>query len=87
MKVVQTVFTGHCWRSGAHNVDRRVEVALIDGEGKDILSVGFSEGEPEDMSLYRDLSDAYDIADLVEKAYELGRKGVDVSFESNTEEY
>lgn len=30
MRVVQTVFTGHCWRSGEDNVDRRVEVALID---------------------------------------------------------
>lgn len=39
------------------------------------------------MTLNRDLSDAYSIADLVEKAYELGRDGVVVSFESNTEEY
>lgn len=87
MKVVQTVFTGHCWRSGEDDVDRRVEVALIDDEGLNVMSVGFSEGEPEDMTLGRDLNDAYSIADLVEKAYELGRDGVVVSFESTTEEY
>ncbi|MET3658484.1 hypothetical protein [Sporosarcina psychrophila] len=87
MKVVQTVFTGNCWRSGEDNVDQRVEVALIDDEGLDVMSVGFSEGEPEDMTLNRDLNDAYSIADLVEKVYELGRGGVVVTFESNTEEY
>lgn len=87
MRVVQTTFTGHCWRSGESDVDRCVEVALIDGEGKRLMCVGFAEGEPEDMTLNRDLNDVYSIADLVEKAYELGRKGVDVSFESTTEEY
>lgn len=87
MKVVQTVYTGHNWRSGEDDVDRCVEVALINDAGKKVQRVSFSEGEPEDMTLFRDLSDAYDIADLVEKAYELGRRGVDVSFESTTEEY
>lgn len=87
MKVVQTVFTGHDWMSGEDDVDRCVEVALIDDEGKRLLSVSFSEGEPEDMTLNRDLNDAYDIADLVERAYELGRDGVVVSFDINTEEY
>lgn len=87
MKIVQTVYTGNCWRSGEDNVDRRVEVALTDDEGKTLHSVGFAEGEPEDMVLFRDLSDAYDIASLVEAAYELGRKGVEVTFENTTEEY
>ena len=87
MKIVQTVYTGHCWMSGEDDVDRCVEVALINEEGKKLMSVSFSEGEPEDMTLGRDLSDAYDIAELVEKAYELGRKGIKVSFEDNTEEY
>lgn len=87
MKIVQTVFTGHCWMSGEDNVDRCVEVALVDDEGKKVQRVSFAEGEPEDMKLYRDLSDAYDIASLVEAAYELGRKGVEVTFETTTEEY
>lgn len=87
MKVVQTVYTGDCWRSGESDVDRRVEVALINDKGKVVHSVGFSEGEPEDMVLYRELEDAYEIAALVKAAYELGRKGVEVTFEDVTEEY
>lgn len=86
MKVVQTVYTGDDWMSGEKDVDRKVEVALIDDEGKTIQNVRFGEGEPEDMKLFRDLSDAYEIADLVEAVYELGRKGVAVSFENKTEE-
>ncbi|QIG62576.1 hypothetical protein [Sporosarcina phage Lietuvens] len=87
MRVIQTVYTGHDWMTGEDDVDRRVEVSLIDDEGKTLSSVGFSEGEPEDMTLGRDLNDAYSIADLVEAAYELGRKGVEVDFDSVTEEY
>lgn len=87
MKLVQTIYTGHDWMSGEDDVDRCVEVALIDDSGKKLKRVSFSEGEPEDMTLGRDLSDAYDIADLVKKAYELGRSGIEVSFEEVTEEY
>lgn len=86
MKVVQTIYTGYDWMSMEDEVDRRVEVALADGDGKRIQSVSFSEGEPEDMTLHRDLSDAYEIMELVQVAYELGRNGVEVSFEYVTEE-
>jgi len=87
MKVVQTVYTGNCWRSGESDVDRCVEVSLIDDSGKTLNSVSFSEGEPEDMTLFRDLSDAYDIASLVQAAYDLGREGTVVEFDDKTEEY
>lgn len=87
MKVVQTIYTGSNWMTGEDDVDRCVEVAIINAEGTTVSSVSFSEGEPEDMTLGRDLNDVYNIADLVETAYQLGRKGVDVSFEYITEEY
>lgn len=86
MKIVRTVYTGNCWRSGATDVDRRVETAIINTDGTTMNSVEFSEGEPEDMVLFRDLSDAYDIIDLLELAYELGRDGVEMTVEYNTEE-
>lgn len=86
MKIVETIYTGHNWMSG-DDVDRCVEVTLIDDEGKVISSVSFAEGEPEDMVLFRNLSDAYSIAGLVKEAYELGHRGVDVKFESKTKSY
>lgn len=78
MKLVETVYTGYDWNSGESDVDRRVEVALVDKDGKSILSVGIQEGEPEDMVLWRNLADVYTIADLVWEAYELGRKGIEL---------
>lgn len=87
MKVIETVYTGHNWMSGEDGVDRCVEVKMVDEDGERHGLVSFSEGEPEDMTLGRDLSDAYGIAGLVSMAYDLGRRGVEVSFESNTEEY
>ena len=87
MKIVETVFKGHDWRSGEDNVDRCVVVSIHNYEGDLIYSVTIGEGEPEDMTLERDLSDVYSIYDLVRKAYELGREDVEVKFERNTEEY
>jgi len=43
--------------------------------------VSFGEGEPEDMSLGRDLSDAYDISSLLKEAYEAGKRGEEFYFE------
>lgn len=87
MKVVETIYTGYDWKSGEENVDRCVEVALYNDEGKRLNSVSFSEGEPEDMTLYRDLSDAYTIYDLVRAVYEYGRKGVEIQFEKRRGKY
>ncbi len=44
-------------------------------DGKDVLKI--SEGEPEDMVLYRDLEDVYEIPDLLKLAYEAGKNGDD----------
>lgn len=87
MKVVETIYTGYCWRSGGDDVDRCVEVSLISDEGKKLNSVSFAEGEPEDMVLFRDLKDAYLIYDLVRAAYEYGRKGVEIQFEKRRGKY
>jgi len=39
------------------------------------FSMDFGRGEPEDMSLGRDLNDAYSIKDALEAAYEAGKRG------------
>ena len=38
-------------------------------------SATFGAGEPEDMTLGRDLNDAYNIAEMVKAAYEAGKRG------------
>ena len=45
----------------------------IDINGKKAFSV--TEGEPEDMTLSRDLSSCYGITELLKKAYEAGVNG------------
>jgi len=87
MKIIQTIYTGFDLVSGEDDVDRRVEVVLYNEEGERLNSVSIGEGEPEDMKLFRDLSDAYTIYDLVRDTYEYGRKGIEIKFESKTEEY
>jgi hypothetical protein len=41
--------------------------------GKRFLSIG--PGEPEDATIYRDLSDVYKIKELIKFAYEAGKLG------------
>ena len=87
MRVVETIYTGYDWMSGDEDVDRRVEVSLVDDHYKKVASVSFAEGEPEDMKLHRNLSDAYGILGLVEHVYKLGLAGVEVTFDCDEEEY
>lgn len=49
-------------------------------------SISFGEGEPEDMSLTRDLSDAYNISDLLREAWEAGKRGEEFEFEAIEQE-
>lgn len=63
-----------------HDVDEdygkgSVSVTLYNDEGKRIAGVDISAGEPEDSTFYRNLNDAYNIADLVQVAYEAGKRG------------
>lgn len=60
--------------------DSSITVQLTNQEGKTI-SVGFGEGEPEDMFLFRDLSDAYNLVDFAKFAYLAGKNGEDWDFE------
>jgi hypothetical protein len=47
------------------------------------LSVYFSEGEPEDMTFSRDLSDVFNIPALLKFAYEAGKNGEELIIENN----
>ena len=50
-------------------------------------SVQFGSGEPEDMSLTRDLSDAFNIVDLCKLAYEAGKRGEDIEIINKEYDY
>ena len=47
--------------------------AIDDSGNKKTFSIG--SGEPEDMYLFRDLSDALDVPELMEMAYNAGKNG------------
>jgi len=49
-------------------------------------SVSFSGGEPEDMTISRDLSDAWLIESLLVMAYNAGKNGEELQFEEITVE-
>jgi len=55
------------------DVDGSLETILETDTAK--FSMDFGRGEPEDMSLGRDLNDAYHIADALKAAYEAGKRG------------
>ena len=55
------------------DVDGSLETILETDTEK--FSMDFGRGEPEDMSLGRDLNDAYHIADALKAAYEAGKRG------------
>jgi len=76
MKVIET----HEFYNSDHDDASQVIVEVIRDNGeKDSVSIG--EGEPEDMYLFRDLSDAYSVASLVRLAYEAGKAGEDFEYE------
>ena len=50
-------------------------IATNDNEQSRTFSIG--SGEPEDMYLFRNLSDALDVPDLMQMAYEAGKNGED----------
>lgn len=47
-------------------------------------SVGFYGGEPEDMTLDRDLSDAWNVVELLKLAYNAGKNGEELEIEQIT---
>lgn len=61
-----------------------VETELTTNEGT--KSVNFAGGEPEDMTISRDLSDAWDIQTLLIMAYNAGKNGEVIEIEQVREE-
>jgi len=75
MRVIET----HEFNNSDHGEVSRVIVEVhTDSAGSDSVSIG--EGEPEDMYLFRDLSDAYSISDLVSMAYQAGKNGEEFEY-------
>lgn len=64
--------------------DSRFEVEISTNNFSD--SVSFGNGEPEDMTLGRDLNDAYSIPNMLHEAYLAGLRGEEISFEDENEE-
>lgn len=75
MEIIQTIYPGE------YGEDTNLEIDVTIGET--FTSISFGSGEPEDMHLHRDLSDAYKIARLLEEAYGAGRRdeGLVIKFE------
>lgn len=73
MKITETVTPGEWGDAG------RIEIELITDSGA--TSCSFGEGEPEDMTLNRDLSDAFSIGDMLVMAYEAGKRGEELEHE------
>lgn len=80
MKVIETTSM-----FGEDGGESHIKVELFCDNG-DKESVSFGEGEPEDMYLFRDLSDAYSLVSLVRVAYEAGKRGEEFILEELTEE-
>ena len=55
------------------------DIYVIEIDDKKIFSV--SDGEPEDSNLSRDFSDVYSIPELMQKAYDAGKRGEEITFE------
>lgn len=56
------------------------EKMTLEINGKRVFGMGA--GEPEDMTLRRDLSDAWSVPRLMKAAYEAGKQGESFEFES-----
>lgn len=61
--------------------DRGLEIAI---NGKTEFRIG--NGEPEDMTMNRDLSDSYNIVDMLSTAHEAGKNGEEFNVEYEDEE-
>lgn len=76
MRVVET----HEFNSSDHRGVSQV-IVIVETESFGSGSVSIGEGEPEDMTLFRDLSDAFSISDLVSMAYLAGKNGEEFEYE------
>lgn len=76
MKVIET----HEFYNSDHDDASQVTIEVVRDNGEH-NSVSIGEGEPEDMYLFRDLSDAYSIYHLVKMAYKSGKAGEELEYE------
>jgi len=53
----------------------------IDFDNGEKGAISFHEGEPEDMSFGRELSDVFKITNIVKAAYEAGKRGEEFNYE------
>jgi len=70
MKVIQRTWTYEDYR----------DFMSIEINGEIEFEIG--QGEPEDMTLYRDMSDCNNIVDMMRQAYEAGKIGEPFEFET-----
>lgn len=82
MIIEQTISKNSMWDD--LDADSHIEVKLTTDTGVKTFSIG--EGESEDMTLGRDLSDAYGVSEMLKAAYEAGKKGEELTVISNEEE-
>ena len=68
---------------GQYSSFEHLSTSVETKEGK--ISASFGEGEPEDMTLGRDLSDAYHIQDMLILAYNAGKNGENLTIEVTEE--
>ena len=77
MKITET----HEFYNSDHDDASNVIIELIRDNGK-TMKISLGEGEPEDMYLFRDLSDVYSITELIKMAYDAGKAGEDYEYEA-----
>jgi hypothetical protein len=71
----------HEFYNSYHDDASNIIIELIRDNGE-TMEISIGEGEPEDMYLFRDLSDVYQITDLIKMAYDAGKVGEDYDYEA-----
>jgi len=74
----------HEYNNDDHGEVSGVEIEITTATGTQSISI--SEGEPEDMYFFRDLSGVLNITDLIKAAYEAGKNGEPWEYELESEE-
>lgn len=80
MKIVEKVYREDIHDTGEEE-DVVLDVRILDDEGNSKGVVSLGRGEPEDMTLSRDLGTAYNIADMLKYANKLGLEGKELDLE------
>lgn len=76
MKITET----HEYYNSDHDNASQVNIEILTDSGE-ALDISIGEGSPEDMYLFRDLSDAYSISDAIRMAYDAGKRGEEFTYE------